>query len=195
MKYLPLEKALEEELAIRGLTLSERMYGEDIRQAAQIDDTLGEDTVDDLNKKIEGAIALSDKFELALFGDEHLSRWQKYEFTGSVPFFIRTAKSETMDLTYESLAKEPRESYKEIADDLITSRHIDSEYVEIYAGEVCIATLYHSDQEGLIINSDVAEQLYPTFEPLSDLLALNQTEPDYPQLAQLIADILESIDH
>ena len=132
MIRLPLEQHLEagfHALKIIQGEFSERMYGEDIRYAASIDDATGDISVEEFQGQLDAAPK-----PIALFGEvfsgKILSKYQNEVHGGTVPFFMRWGKVGLVEVIY-SVESEDHAEYKDKADQLITEGKANPQYVEI----------------------------------------------------------------
>ncbi len=141
MIKLPIEEALERKLArFENGKLGERLYGEDILMAAQVDDELNKVSTHDANeafkdaRKVPGRGNLTKALEMYKTLTEHQRRVMGWGGRrAAVPFFVRDSDAHYgWRVRYEVISTESPAEFRPVADEIISSGvGIDYELLDV----------------------------------------------------------------
>lgn len=129
MLKLPLEAALEQGLADIGVTLRDRVYGEEIRQQAAADDRTGKTTYQQEEERVQQHRLGPERLHAALYSEA--TEAQELAGRKILPFFMRRSEEYgDITVTYLVFPSEGREAYRTVADELVRGEKFE-QYVKI----------------------------------------------------------------
>ena len=126
-----LESLLETGLSELGVQFGERVYGEEIRLAAAVDDVLRGVSVADYISRKEALKSGEERLLHEALSIGVLSKNQWHVYRNTVPFFKRAGVVVPYAVSYHTITLDEQGEYEKIADDLISK--ISLEVVEIEA--------------------------------------------------------------